>query len=168
MNSPPQSERYASLDGLRGWLCMSVIFYHAVLGMMTLRATSVITRGIFQHTGYDVYGRTVIALLAGETAVFLFFALSGVVLLSSLERDAAQLGLMRALFIFPLKRFLRLMPAFVVCLIVMYLAFNALHLMVPSIYLYQPINELLVNLRLERFPINGATWTIRLSCLRFH
>ncbi len=168
MSQPSTSEkvsRFEALDGLRGYACVAVIFYHAILGLVTLRSGQLASQGIFTFKGYDIYGRAVISMFSGETAVFLFFALSGAVLIRSLEKDTTRLGLLRAMVIFPIKRVLRLMPALAACLIAMFAAYNLLHVLMPSVYAQVPVKDLVDNLKLHKFNLNGVTWTLRAEML---
>jgi peptidoglycan/LPS O-acetylase OafA/YrhL len=104
MSSLPQEkkERISYLDGLRGIAIMAVVFFHAYACNSILLEHG----GIFSPTFIFKYG---------NTGVFLFFLISGFVILSTLERSSS-------FFAFLTKRYLRLLPAMICAVVLVYIA----------------------------------------------
>ena len=91
-------------------------------------------------------------MVSGETAVVIFFVLSGLVLFRSLSADRAppaQLALS-----FTIRRVFRIYPALLVCLVVCSIAFWFVGLNEMSLQRFAE-NALLI-----AFGVNGATWTL--------
>ncbi|WP_163616166.1 acyltransferase family protein, partial [Klebsiella pneumoniae] len=82
-----------------------------------------ILRGAWSDFGpYEVATKIFLKVFDGELAVTLFFVLSGTVLFKSLMREDGGLGSAGRFYV---RRFFRIYPALLVCLVVCGLAFAA-------------------------------------------
>ena len=107
----------AALDGLRGYAAVVVTFFHAILNREPALVERVFSPAFDQVSAADLFTKAVLAVFNGSTAVSLFYVLSGAVLCRSLLRSpwsAAQVGM------FVGRRALRLFPALVSCLLLMW------------------------------------------------
>ncbi|MES0203334.1 MULTISPECIES: acyltransferase [unclassified Mesorhizobium] len=109
-----ESYRSNALDGLRGIAATSVIFYHAILHHQVLIDTILIPPIQSLSTFGDVATKIVLAAVNGNSAVLLFFVLSGFVLRLSLERDKARPIVVVVNFV--VRRLCRLYPAMFFCM----------------------------------------------------
>lgn len=116
--------RSDALDGLRGIAATSVIFYHAILHHQVLISTILLPPIQEMSNLGDIAIKLVLALVNGNSAVLLFFVLSGFVLRLSLERDSGSPGVV--VFNFVVRRLCRLYPAMFFCMAV-YLAVAILY-----------------------------------------
>ncbi|WP_441277781.1 acyltransferase family protein [Tardiphaga sp. 172_B4_N1_3] len=150
MSAP--SQRNEQLDGLRGYAALTVLFFHAILGADPDLVGRVLYRNFSEINGAgDWLSKIGLTLLNGQTAVVLFFIMSGAVLFESLMRDRSPTPLLiRNFFI---RRFFRIYPVLFVCLIACWLVFNASGTS-------RTVDNLLLNLGLLEYPVNGATWTL--------
>lgn len=153
--------RLLALDGLRGYAAMCVVIYHAILFFVAVRAGELVTTPIQVVASEDRAARGLVAVFNGELAVMIFFAISGAVLLRSLESDVKRIGLGRSLAIFPLKRVLRIYPALIVCLIVMAVVYAIAQKLVPATYQFPSVKDFALNATLYDVQAHGATWTLR-------
>ena len=82
--------RNLQLDGLRGYAAVSVAIFHTILGMDETLIPRIVYGRIsdFSDT-YSWFAKIVLKLFSGETAVLIFFVLSGTVLFQSLMRSKA-------------------------------------------------------------------------------
>lgn len=149
--------RSHALDGLRGFAAAAVAYFHAILH----NDLTLMDRVLYQpvHAAPDsqhLLSKIALTLLNGETAVFIFFVLSGAVLSLSLQRrDTGNFLLTSAVFI--RNRVLRLYPPLVVCLLLMF----ALGLLgTPGLPRWEP-KALLDNALLLATPIHGPSDTLR-------
>lgn len=152
--------RAESLDGLRGFAAVVVVFHHTInLCDLTL-PTRVIVPPLDQLAFADWPGRLTLAILSGASAVNIFFVLSGVVLMASLLRERLDI---RAAGRFVVRRILRIYPA----LIVMVVTFGiASRISLPAMF-GQPFSafEILKNCLLLDYQVNGATWTLQVEMI---
>jgi peptidoglycan/LPS O-acetylase OafA/YrhL len=156
-STPSGAARNQQLDGLRGYAALSVAIYHTILGM-DLSQIDRILRPSIQDIGgsYAKETKIVLALVNGETAVVVFFILSGAVLFRSLQRAGNLSTLLAAAFL--VRRFLRIYPALFVCLAVCATVF-------PWIGISLTVGQFVQNILLIDFPVNGATWTLNVELL---
>ena len=108
------------------------------------------------RSAHDVAARLAVTIFNGETAVFVFFIMSGAVLMNSLQRQedtAPQLALK-----FVAERFFRLFPALWAAVLICYAAMLAVGDR-PTAW------QLVANLTLYETPINGATWTLNAEAI---
>jgi peptidoglycan/LPS O-acetylase OafA/YrhL len=113
-------QRSHALDGLRGLAAAAVAFYHAILH----NDLTLIDRVLYQpiQAAPDVQhlmAKLALTIFNGETAVFLFFVLSGAVLSLSLQRRDSG-NFLTTSWAFVRNRVLRLYPPLVVCLLLMF------------------------------------------------
>ncbi|NVO13968.1 MAG: acyltransferase [Rhodoplanes sp.] len=140
-------QRNHSLDGLRGFAAAAVVVFHAIL----LTDHGLVHRVLgppFQHVPVaELPVKLALSLANGETAVAIFFVLSGAVLFDSLQRmpGAAE---------FVVRRVLRIYPALVAAILTG-AAVMALQHAPPS------FDSLAANLGLAEFSIIGPAWTLQ-------
>ncbi len=106
-----------------------------------------------------------LTIFNGESAVLLFFILSGFVLTRSLANDFRHYPVLTATMAFMVRRLLRIFPSLLACLIVIYALSNATHALIPSANISFSGAQLLANAALIDFPLNGATWTLQIEML---
>ena len=147
--------RNHQLDGLRGIAAVMVSVFHTILCMdQTLIPRIVYGEVSKLPDAYSWFAKVILKLFSGETAVFIFFVLSGTVLFQSLMR--ARRPFLPEALIFTVRRFVRIYPALIICLAVM--AFYSVAIGHPvSLY------DFAVNSALYAFPINGVTWTLNVE-----
>ncbi|MGH3446773.1 MAG: acyltransferase family protein [Nocardioidaceae bacterium] len=111
IRTTPASGRYIpALDGLRGFAVLIVLVGHGTV------------HGMYLYPGSDMHQ-------IGKTGVFLFFILSSFLLTSQLLNQTQRYGATNLLmwFNYLARRFLRIFPAYVVFLLVIYLVGGRLH-----------------------------------------
>jgi peptidoglycan/LPS O-acetylase OafA/YrhL len=146
------SGRNEQLDGLRGYAALVVVFFHSILGADPTLIGRVLYRRYGEINGVgDWVAKIALTILNGETAVAIFFILSGAVLFETLQRDEGPLRVTLQKFF--IRRFFRIYPALFVCVCLCWAAFNLFA--TP-----RSVSNLVTNLALYDFPINGATWTL--------
>lgn len=151
------SARNHQLDGLRGYAAICVACIHTITAMDFSQVTR-IEWTVFWDIP-DVYGKiskVVFALLNGETAVIIFFILSGAVLVRSLMRSTAPLTTTAWQFV--IRRIFRIYPALLLCLFLCWAAFNLI---------VRPVSpdELVNNVILYDYKVNWSTWTLGVEML---
>src|SRR5262245_49007924 len=111
--------RISALDGIRGIAAGAVVFYHSILHNDLSLVERVLPVPI-QTLGSprDIITKLFLTLFNGETAVFLFFVLSGCVLNLSWKKSNGTIWI--AATEFGIKRVLRLYPTVVVCMLLFY------------------------------------------------
>ncbi|QNT69312.1 acyltransferase family protein [Defluviicoccus vanus] len=159
------SERSTAIDGLRGYAACAVIIYHALLYPIKDHAANYLGNTIWSFSRYDMLGRTLVAIFSGETAVMIFFVMSGAVLMGALDREGhiSRLGMLLAKF--PIKRISRLYPALIVCLAAMYICYETLRIIFPTIYPAASLRNTIINMTLYDTSVHGATWTLKAEIL---
>jgi peptidoglycan/LPS O-acetylase OafA/YrhL len=155
MSTTSENNRNTQLDGLRGIAALNVAIFHTILGIDDSLTTRVVYGKFSDLNGEsDWFAKAVLKVFSGETAVFIFFVLSGTVLFQSLMRDRSPLLGTTGKFI--TRRAFRIYPALIVCLL-----FNI------GVYslVGQPVSfySFLINASLYDFPINGVTWTLNVE-----
>lgn len=159
------SSRNLALDGLRGYAALAVVIYHAILFPIGSRCGELLAAPFWALHGYDRYARVVLALVSGETAVIIFFIMSGAILMHALERESTRKGMAAALCAFPLRRALRIYPALLCCLAGLALIYGACHLLFPQLYPVPQWTAILKNAALYETSAQGATWTLKAEIL---
>lgn len=154
----PESTRNTQMDGLRGYAAIAVVIFHSILdrdptlNMRVVRPTIQDAHGL-----YDVVTKLVFMMVSGETAVVLFFVLSGAVLFESLKQRHA--GPWMTALGFSIRRFLRLYPAFFVALAGCLAAFA-----VAGMFSFES-GHFWPNAALCDFSVLGASWTLQVEFL---
>lgn len=149
--------RNLQLDGLRGYAAVSVAVFHTILGMDETLIPRIVYGRISDFSDLDSwFAKIVLKIFSGETAVLVFFVLSGTVLFQSLMRNTAPFREVIASFI--VRRTFRIYPALVVCLLIMMLLAASLGRPVS-------LSDFAINASLFSFPMNGVTWTLSVEML---
>lgn len=149
--------RSHGLDGLRGYAALAVIVFHSITGLDSSQVGRILRPAFFNiEGGYNFVTKFFLVLFNGETAVAVFFTLSGLVLFRSLERSRGEGW--RAGLAFLIRRFFRIYPTFLVCLISCFVVFALAGM--P-----RTTSEFVNNLVLWEFPIHGASWTLQVELL---
>jgi peptidoglycan/LPS O-acetylase OafA/YrhL len=137
--------RLQGLDALRGLAALAVVLYHY-------------TFGYTQVVGQHMPGLNLIAT-DGHFGVYLFFIISGFVILMTLERSAKAID-------FSVSRFARLWPPYLACaaltsLLIVVMDFNPHHLTVRDALL----NVLMMNKVIGNVDIDLSYWTLTYEVL---
>lgn len=107
-------------------------------------------------SGYDLVAKAALTIFNGHAAVFIFFVISGAVLYKGLMN--ANTTLVGGSVGFIIRRFFRIYPALFVCVLACAAAFALFGMNFGA-------DDILANLLLYRFPINGATWTLQVEMI---
>ncbi|MGM4986939.1 acyltransferase family protein [Tardiphaga sp. 841_E9_N1_2] len=153
--APLNTNRNNQLDGLRGYAALVVVVFHTILGIDPTQISRILYESILKID--DTYGRAtkiVLKLFNGETAVVIFFVLSGAVLFNSLRHNTERFAPMSLKFL--VRRFLRIYPALFVCLVACAVVF-------PPVGIPVSFDRFLLNATLYEITINGATWTLNVE-----
>ena len=144
--------RNTALDGLRGYAAIMVAVFHCVLGADPDLIQRVDARN-FSDMGssFDQINWLVLRTFNGHIAVAIFFVLSGTVLFDSLRRSQNEIPALSIQFL--IRRFFRIYPTLLVCLVITACAYWIFGLPVA-------LRGFLENALLYTFTINGATWTL--------
>ena len=154
----PDGTRKTQLDGLRGYAAIAVVVFHSILDRDPTLNQRIVRPTIQDaHGFYDVLTKLAFMLVNGETAVIVFFVLSGAVLFESLRQRHA--GVLSTALGFSLRRFLRLYPTFFVCLAGCLAAFA-----ICDAYSFEVVH-FWPNAVLCDFSILGASWTLQVEFL---
>ncbi len=154
----PSGTRNTQMDGIRGYAAIAVVVFHSILDRDPTLNQRIVRPTLQEvHGAYDIVTKLVFMLVSGETAVVLFFVLSGAVLFESLKQRHA--GAAMTALGFSIRRILRLYPAFFVCLAACLGAFalaGAFSFESPHFW---------PNAALCDFSILGASWTLQVEFL---
>ncbi len=154
----PDGTRRTQLDGLRGYAAIAVVVFHSILDRDPTLNQRVVRPTIQEAHGlYDVVTKLVFMVVSGETAVVVFFVLSGAVLFESLRQRHA--GPMATAVGFSVRRFFRLYPTFFVCLAGCLGAFA-----ICGAFSFEA-GHFWPNAALYDFSILGASWTLQVEFL---
>ena len=159
--STPTSSHIRSLDGLRGWAAIAVIFYHGLLHYDLPGIERVLYRSVFFIDGFwDFVLKTLLIVFNGESAVILFFVLSGFVLRRSLERAAGGPAGQLAI-VFGIKRICRLLPAVIVAVVSFRLLASVCHQIGLTAYPLHEWAAVARNAFLYSTEVIGPSWSIQ-------
>jgi len=154
----PASLRNTQIDGIRGYAAIAVVIFHSILDRDPTQNQRIIRPALQEAHGlYAVLTKLVFMAVSGETAVVLFFVLSGAVLFESLKQRHAALG--PTAVGFTIRRILRLYPAFFICLAGCLAAFAITGAFSSETAHFWP-NSILTD-----FSILGASWTLQVEFL---
>jgi peptidoglycan/LPS O-acetylase OafA/YrhL len=143
------------MDGLRACAAMAVATFHSILEIDPTQIRRILGTDVWNLSGYyDKFDRVLLAVANGQTAVVLFFVLSGAVLFNSLERH--QKRPIAGSIEFTIRRFFRIYPTLFLCLglfaVVVYVMGGK-----PSEKQFWGNALLLDN------PIQGESWTLQVE-----
>ncbi|MFD2056548.1 acyltransferase family protein [Mesorhizobium calcicola] len=155
------TQRISALDGLRGYAAVVVLICHATAGynwdLTKFLATPV------QSVPRDlIWSKFWLTALNGESAVIIFFLLSGCVLTKSAANDAGRFGAFRSFIAFSVRRVLRIFPAVIVCVLACAAAMGALKFLGLSARALDA-HAVLNNLFLLGNDIIRPTWTLQVE-----
>jgi peptidoglycan/LPS O-acetylase OafA/YrhL len=154
----PDGNRHTQMDGLRGYAAIAVIVFHSILDRDPTQNVRIVRPTIQEaHGVYDVITKLVFMVMSGETAVVIFFVLSGAVLFESLKQRHA--GIIPTAVGFFVRRFLRLYPTFFVGLAGCLAAFA-----VCGAFAFES-GHFWPNAALYDFSVLGASWTLQVEFL---
>ncbi|QAU23396.1 acyltransferase [Dyella sp. M7H15-1] len=165
MQKNRKGSHIAALDGLRGYAALAVTMYHGILHF----DTSLIDRVLYQpvanvHGVDDLVCKVLLALFNGESAVILFFVLSGYVLASSIDRslDAGRKCLIVSVE-FLVKRAWRIYPAMFACMVFYWVLSRLLDGRIG----YATINAVIFwsSVTLYRVSVHGPSWSLQVEML---
>jgi len=146
------------MDGLRGYAAIAVVIFHSILDRDPTQNQRIVRPTIQEAHGlYDVVTKLVFMVVSGETAVVLFFVLSGAVLFESLKQRHA--GPVATAIGFSVRRLLRLYPTFFVSLAGCLGAFAVAGAFSSEAGHFWP------NAALYDFSVLGASWTLQVEFL---
>jgi peptidoglycan/LPS O-acetylase OafA/YrhL len=153
----PVGYRNPQLDGLRGCAAMAVAAFHAILEIDPTQIQRILGVDFWRISGgYDKLDKIILALANGQTAVVVFFILSGAVLFDSLARR--QEGPIIGSIDFAIRRFFRIYPALFLCLIIFTMVIVAMGGKPSGRQFWE--NALLLD-----NPIQGESWTLQVEML---
>jgi len=116
-------------------------------------------------TAREIVIKLMLTLFNGDSAVVMFFLLSGCVLIGTVERDVSRYRLLPSAIAFTVRRFLRIYPAMFVCLLAMVLLLCAVTLIARgAAYPYTTAN-IVRNFLLVAPEVSGPTWTLIVEML---
>src|SRR5271157_4172192 len=154
----PEGTRNSQMDGLRGYAAIAVVIFHSILDRDPTLDQRIVRPTIQEAHGlYDVITKLVFMVVSGETAVVLFFVLSGAVLFESLKQRHA--GAVATAVGFSVRRLLRLYPTFFVSLAGCLAAFAVAGAFSFGAGHFWP------NAALYDFSVHGASWTLQVEFL---
>ncbi|RON54940.1 acyltransferase family protein [Pseudomonas frederiksbergensis] len=125
MDSSSSIRHVAALDGIRGWAALAVTFFHGILHFNIGLIERVLYAPVAaMQGGRDLLSKFLLAVFNGDSAVMIFFVLSGYVLSGSLDRTLDRDG--RPLINsadFLVKRLARIYPAMFGCMLLYWAIF---------------------------------------------
>lgn len=160
-----QISRLPLLDGLRGYAAIVVILYHCILCLDPSILYRLQGNSIFSIAyDYDKLIKLLLVAFNGNAAVILFFVLSGVVLTISIFNSRHD-SIISICISFAIKRFLRLYPPMLVCVIFTYIIVFVTFAFykIPFVQFYFTSRHLLNNIFLISPDVAAHTWTIFLE-----
>lgn len=165
MTENGSSERFRALDGVRGYAAFVVLVYHAILGMDPTLILRVLNTTVWTVGSGDLWPKLWLSVFHGESAVLMFFLLSGCVLTLSLQRDFARYGTWRTAAAFVVRRVFRIYPASITCVVAAALSMYLMARVFPESITSFSTTDILRNVALVDPVIIGATWTLTVELL---
>jgi peptidoglycan/LPS O-acetylase OafA/YrhL len=161
--SARQIDFVVGLESIRGLAAIIVALFHS-FQLLPVDGTRPFDATLWSAPSVDsLLMRLIMVPFNGGAAVSLFFVLSGFVLALSLRRDERKP--IRKARAFILRRFFRIYPTLAINIILFAAVTVIIARYVPAI-LYQspPLpSDVITNLLLTNFPINGVTWTLMIE-----
>ncbi len=156
------SRRNEEIDGLRGWLSLSVCLYHGFLIPQGDGIFPIFFAPITQTT--SIHRKMILQIINGDLAVTVFFIMSGAVLFVSLSELSNKRGMFGLPLDFMIRRLFRIFPALIVALCVFAGSYWLLQSAFPSVFhVYFTSGQLLSNLSLLRVSMYGVSWSLRVE-----
>jgi peptidoglycan/LPS O-acetylase OafA/YrhL len=153
----PGGYRNPQLDGLRAFAALAVATFHSILELDSSQIQRILPGDIWSIPGlYGKIDKVVLAIVNGQTAVVVFFVLSGAVLFGTLERLHA--GPAAGSADFTIRRLFRIYPTLFVCLVLFSLVVVAMGGRPSGAQFWR--NALLID-----NPIQGESWTLQAEIL---
>jgi peptidoglycan/LPS O-acetylase OafA/YrhL len=158
--------RRFALDGVRGYAAIATVIYHAILAYNgSFLINSVLTVPIQSiPADYDRVVKSFLIIFNGQTAVLIFFILSGLVLSNSLGRSPGRNSLVLSLE-FTFKRLARIYPTLIVSLVLFWASRVLLNRINPEMFTSFSLHDLANNALLRKITMNRATWTLQVEIL---
>jgi peptidoglycan/LPS O-acetylase OafA/YrhL len=155
------TERISALDGLRGYAAVIVLVFHTMIGF-DRGLVAILGPNIQALPRSDIWNKFWLTALNGESAVIIFFLLSGCVLAKSAAKDTERFGAIRSAVAFGARRALRVFPAVIVCVVATAGAMAVLR------YFNYPADEIsgrtiLGNAFLLNHIVIGPTWSLQVE-----
>jgi peptidoglycan/LPS O-acetylase OafA/YrhL len=150
------------LESIRGIAALAVALFHS-FHILPVDGIRVYDRTLWNVPSTDgLLMRLIMIPFNGGAAVSLFFVLSGFVLALSLRRDDRALASKG--WAFALRRLLRIYPtlAINIGLFAVFIAIIASYAPIIPVSILLP-SQIVTNLLLEDFPVNGATWSLMIE-----
>jgi peptidoglycan/LPS O-acetylase OafA/YrhL len=146
-----------NLDGLRGWAAFAVVIFHSILhyDMASWQRLAISPFSTFSTRSDWLTGLALI-IFNGETAVVVFFVMSGLVLHASLIRSKADPFRISTAFV--VKRVFRVYPAVVAAVLVTVI----LSKLTAQQFSHSAILE---NITLEGNAVLGVSWTLTVEMI---
>ena len=156
------SRRNEEIDGLRGWLSLSVCLYHGFLIPQGDGIFPIFFAPITQTA--SIYRKMILQFINGDLAVTVFFIMSGAVLFVSLSELSKKRGIYGLALDFLIRRLFRIFPALIVALCVFWGSFRLLQSAFPSVFhVYFTSGQFLSNLSLLRISMYGVSWSLQVE-----
>ncbi|PZV36653.1 acyltransferase family protein [Mesorhizobium kowhaii] len=156
------THRISALDGVRGYAAVVVLVWHAILGCDWDGLTKIISTPIQAVPHNLIWSKFWMTVFNGESAVVIFFLLSGCVLTQSAAKETERFGVVRSFVAFSVRRVLRVFPAVIVCVV----ACSALLGVEKYFGLYLgvlDVRAVVGNTLLLGTQIVGSTWTLQVE-----
>ena len=163
MNRDFSNRHVAALDGLRGCAALAVTFFHGILHYNVGLVGSVLYAPVITISNWsDALNKALLAVFNGDSAVLLFFVLSGYVLSGSIDRNLNKVGnawVVSADFF--IKRCTRIYPAMIGCMLLYWVIF----LMVGGKIEYPAVNFEVFwkSASLYEPTIHGPSWSLQVE-----
>lgn len=158
-------KRFFALDGIRGYAAFAVLIGHAIFvydSGLIRRVLNIPIQSI--PIAYEKLIKVPLVIFDGITAVWVFFALSGLVLSIALRKSVLRNSSLLILE-FVLKRIARIYPTLIVSLVIFWASRVLLHRLDPDVFSVYGLKNLFDNALLLNPAINGATWTLQVEIL---
>ena len=156
------SRRNEEIDGLRGWLSLSVCLYHGFLIPQGEGIFPIFFAPITQTA--SVYRKMILQILNGDLAVTVFFVMSGAVLFVSLAELSHKREKYGLALDFLIRRLFRIFPALIAALCVFWGSFWLLQSAFPRVFhVYFTPGQFLSNLSLLRISMYGVSWSLQVE-----
>jgi len=152
-----------NLDGLRGWAAFIVVIYHAILHFDTESWLRLAMAPMSSFSGLNdwVTGLSLV-IFNGDTAVVVFFVMSGVVLHESLMRSKENW--LKTSAIFMLKRAFRVYPTVIFAVVFLVLLIEAYKILgIPAARF--SMTDIVQNMTLQGNVLLGVSWTLTVEIL---